>query len=353
MSWSMADPWWPQGRIERYRISILNQQEALIQTQLDGVSSGVIEWGVDNDIRAAGNLDLTLTDSNKSIDWAKVRMRIEYILKWDGVDKVYPLGVYIPSAPKSDVSPTDETLDLEFYDKTIILKQDKLANTKAFAKGSYITNALKWVFDSIGDDKYVIDASTKKFSKNRVYKAGTSKLEIVQALLKDLDYFAIWCDGDGYFRCHAYKLPKDRPVVYEFLEGDKSIHSARWQLDQDGFEVPNRVITIPRTGSKSGLAEDLTSRWGYAARGRWITAVESDVDETTTAKLNAKAKTLLAAKQDVHDKVTISHAFLPVNMNELVRFKSQGHAGTFAFRQMSISLTPTALVQSTLEGVTV
>lgn len=352
--WQAAEPWWPQGRDERYRVALLTQQEATIQSELDGVSGGVIDWNVDNEIRAAGNLDLKVVKSNKDIDWAKVRLRIDYILKWQGVEKVYPLGVYLPSADKAPRTATGGLLDIEFYDKTIILKQDKLAKSKSFAKNSKITDGVQWIFTSIGETKYAIDPSTKKLTKNLFFAAGTSKLEIMQKLLDALGYFAIFVDGEGVYQCRTYRLPPQRPVVYEFKEGDRSIHSAEWDLDRDGFEVPNRVVTRPlsTTSKRSGLAEDKTSRWGFNARGRWITLLEENVDETTQAKLDAKAKSLLAANQDVHDKVTLKHAFLPVSMNDVVKFNSQGYSGNFAFRSQTVTLQSEVLVESILEGVT-
>ena len=352
MSWS-SDPWWARARDERYRIVLLNQQEATIKPELDGVSGGVIDIGVGNDIRAAGNLDLTLKKLDPALDWATVRIRPEYVVKWQGVERAYPLGVYIPSAPKIGWGGTSKTVDLEFYDKTIILKQDALGTSKSFRKNSKMNDALKWVSDSIGEKRYIIDPSTKKFSKNQVFTVGTTKLDIVRKVLEMLDYFAIWCDGNGYYRCHAYKLPSQRPILYRFEAGDKSIHRADWELDQDGYEVPNRVVCIPSTGSKRGVAEDKTSRWGYESRGkRWITRVEEGVEEKTTAALNKKAKELLASSQDVHDKVTLDHAYLPLEMNDLVTFASQGYGGRFALRKTSINLSATVLVQSELEGVT-
>ena len=99
------------------------------------------------------------------------------------------------------------------------------------------------------------------------------------------------------------------------------------------------------------VIEDQNSRWGFKARGRWITRVEQDLDEKTQAKLNSRVAIILREAQGVHDKITIKHGFLPVAMNEIATFKSQGYSGTFAWRSMRANLTPTALAESVLEGV--
>lgn len=348
-------PHWNDSRTARWRIRLLTQKEATVKSDLDGVSGGVIDWGVNEEIRSAGNLDLKLTSYTQSIDWAKYRIGIDYILTHNGKQIVTPCGIYIPSAPKRDMSSAGSNIDLEFFDKTIILRQDALRSTKSFAKNSLITDAVRWCISSTGEANIAITPSTKKFSSNRVYPAGTTKLEILRKLLEDLNYFAIWCDGNGQYQCHPYSEPEKRGITYTFGEGATSIHSATWELDQDGFEIPNRVVGVGRQPGKGkakvAVAEDLTSRWGFNARGRWITRVEKDLEEKTQAKLQAKVNLLLRESQDIHDKITIRHGFLPVQMNDIARFASQGYSGTFAWRAMRANLTPTALAESTLEGV--
>ena len=349
-------PHWNDNRIARWRVRLLSQEEATVKSDLDGVSGGVIDWSVHDEIRSAGNLDLKLTPYTKSIDWAKHRIGIDYILTYREKEIVTPVGIYVPSAPKRDMSSAGSSIDLEFFDKTIILRQDALRSTKSFAKNSLITDAVRWIISSTGETNFAITPSTKKFSSNRVYPAGTTKLEILRKLLEDLNYFAVWCDGKGQFQCHPYKEPLLRGVTYTFDDGATSIHSASWELDQDGFEVPNCIVAIGRQPGKGkakvAIAEDVTSRWGYEARGRrWITRVERDLEEKTQAKLQAKANSLLKESQDIHDKITIRHGFLPVQMNDIAKFASQEYAGTFAWRSMRANLTPTALAESTLEGV--
>lgn len=348
-------PHWNDSRVARWRIRLLTQKEATVRGDLDGVSGGVIDWSVHDEIRSAGNLDLILNATTKSIDWAKHRIGIDYILTYQGKQIITPVGIYIPSAPKRDMASAGSQIDLEFFDKTIILRQDALRSTKGFPKNSRITDAVRWCISSTGETNIAITPSTKKFTSNRVYPAGTTKLEILRKLLEDLNYFAVWCDGKGQFQCHPYVEPKKRPVAYTFRDDATSIHSASWVLDQDGFEVPNRVVGIGRQPSKGkakvAVAEDLTSRWGFNARGRWITRVEKDLEEKTQAKLNARVKSLLGESQDIHDKITIKHGFLPVQMNEIAKFASQGYSGSFAWRSMRANLTPTALAESTLEGV--
>lgn len=348
-------PHWNDSRKARWRVRLLTQKEATVRSDLDGVAGGVIDWGVDEEIRSAGNLDLLITSYTKSIDWAKHRIGIDYILSYKGVEITTPCGIYIPSAPKRDMSATGAAIDLEFYDKMIILRQDALRSTKSFAKNSLITDAVRWLLTSTGETNVAITPSTKKFTSNRVYPAGTAKLEIVQKLLEDLGYFSLWCDGRGQYQCHPYKTPKERGVTYTFSDGGTSIHSAEWELDQDGFDVPNRVVGIGRQPGKGkakvAVVEDMDSRWGFNARGRWITRVEKDLEENTQAKLNTKVNLLLRESQDVHDKITIQHGFLPVDMNDIARFASQGYAGLFAWRTMRANLTSTTLAESTLEGV--
>ena len=350
-------PEWGDSRVARWRVQLLTQREATINSDLEGVSGGMIDWDIRGELRAGGNLDLKITTYTQSIDWARCRIRIEYVLTYQGRTIVTPCGIYIPSAPKRDMSSAGSSIDLEFFDKSIILKQDCLRSTKSFAKGSKITDALRWVITSTGETNVAITRSSMKFKRNRSYPAGTSKLEIVKKLLKDLNYFPLYNDNRGQFRCHPYVTPSRRGVAYQFRAGAASIHSAAWALDQDGFDVPNRVVCIGRKPTKgkpiTSVAEDTTSRWGKNARGRWITKVVKDREESSQKKMDATAKLLLRKAQAIHDRITIKHGFLPVLMNDIAEFSSQGYSGAFAWRTMRANLTPTGLAESTLEGVAI
>ena len=352
---AVTGAWWNAERTARWRVQLLSQAQTTVISDIDGVTGGVIDWNIADQIRSAGNLDLAITSVTKGIDWAKHRIKIEYLLTYQGRQIVTPVGVFIPSAPKRNMAATGSFIDLEFFDKTIILKQDALTKSKSFAAGSRMTDAMRWIITSTGERSIALTASTKKFAKNLTFTAGTTKLEMLEKVIKMANYFAIWTDGNGVFQCHPYVEPRRRPKVWAFQEGSASLHSAAWDLDQDGFEVPNRVVGIQRQPAKGkplvAVIEDQNSRWGFKARGRWITRVEQDLDEKTQAKLNSRVAIILREAQGVHDKITIKHGFLPVAMNEIATFKSQGYSGTFAWRSMRANLTPTALAESVLEGV--
>lgn len=349
--------WWTEDREgEQYRFTLLTQSEATIRA-LDGVKTGSIEWNVDAEIRSSGNLTVANQKRIASTDWHSYRIRVEYGFIVDGEEHWYPLGIYLPSAPVTSVEETGTTQDLEIYDKLLVLRQDCLDKTWTFKKGTKMTAALANIISSTGETNFSITDSPKVFSSNRVYPAGTPKLTMVNKILSDLGYFSAWCDGNGQYRCHPYVLPKDRPPVYAFTEGEASIHEGEWELDQDGFEVPNKVVAISRANGKAkakvavAIDEATSTLWSHQARGRWIVRVEQDLDIKTQTELQKKANELLASSQDIHDVIQIKHAWLPVSMNEVVSFNSQGYAGHFAFRKSTITLTPGVLVSSYLEGV--
>lgn len=351
----ITEPWWIEDRAgERWRATLLTHKEATKSNgELKTALGGNLEWNVANEIRFGGSMTVA---PESPVDWHSCRVRIDYIVKWGGVERVQQVGILIPVAPKSSYGTGGEgVIDLELYDKTLILIQDTVTKTTTFKSGRLMTDAIEEILKSVGE-RYAITHSSKKFAKNRVYPAGTTKMKIVQEIVKDLDYFGIYADPYGVFQVHPYVEPDKRQAVYVFREGATAIHSPDWSVDHDGFEVPNRVVCISqsygKTKAKVSIVEDLTStKWGYNARGRWVTRVETGLDIKKQSDLDAKARLLLKTGQAIHDVVTFRHLFLPLLPNDRVRFDSQGYAGDFSVQSMRIDFATGALADTTLEGI--
>ena len=165
-------------------------------------------------------------------------------------------------------------------------------------------------------------------------------------------------------RAEKYRPPAQRGLAWEFASGEASIHSPSFTLDDDYFSVPNRWTLVSRTdGDTPALtstrtldALQPTSRFTQANRGRWISRVDIDVEAASQAVLDAMCERRLLDAAAVTRSVTISHAMLPLQLNQRVTFVDGStelvDLGSATITQATIPLTPGNLMRTTLRGVT-
>ena len=357
-------------RDTRFRFDLLSSDET-IKTELVGVTGGNLAWSANASIKGSGTIDMV--DIGSVIDWMSSRIKVTMIID-DGrgipaLPREVPLGVFIPAAPTSSWDTGVKTYSVELLDKLCLLDQDVEtglsgnAVTWTIRKNVNIFNVIMPLIRDMGEsvDAIQFDADAV-LQSDMVFPAGTTKLKIVNELLAAANYFSLWCDGNGLYRCTKYKRPADRDVVYElqapFVEGDTSFMGTSWSHDHDLYAVPNRYVAIQTgDGEEEGMVAtatntDWNSPFSYGRRGRWITETEDGVEATSQAALKAYAERKLEERQNVSEKVEVSHVFLPdVLINAVVQFKAGDVNMRASVQNTEVPLDPLELCKSTLKGV--
>lgn len=343
-------------RDEAWQWDVLTLAEAPAGT-LDGVEAGTLEFNVNSTIRGGGSLTWSGTDEP---DWSKILLQPWYVLRTADMEIRWPRGVFIPAAPVDQHTDTGKTVEVELYDKLLILDQDKVEQTYTVAKGANVVSAIRAVISSAGQSRHSIEDNTQTLRSAMVWEAGTSKLRIVNDLLASINYFSLWCDGYGVYQGNPYKAPAARPVVRTFVDDQDSIYSPDFTHDRDMFDIPNKVIQVGRgDGDTPGLVATATNTdpgnpYSQPSRGRWIVHVDTDVEAATQAVLNGIAARRLGELSQVASAVDFQHAHVPLELNDVVVFERGDRELelTATVQTMSISTTPGDLMQTKIREVT-
>lgn len=312
---------------ESWRVDLLTLDDAPIGP-LEGVEGGRLEYSVHDTIRSGGSLRI---EGAAGLDWNSVRVQPWYTLTdaATGAEHSWPLGVFLPATPKAQHTDTGTTVEVELYDKLLVLDQDKVTGTYTVDKGAVVTTAVRSLILSAGEEKIALTASAERLSVPMVWEAGTPKLRIVNDLLDAINYFALWVDGWGVFRADPYLAPRSRAVRWEHIDNDESIYDPSFTHEADGFNVPNMVVAVASTnGDDEALVatarnEDPTSPWSYPARGRWIVHHEDNVDATSAAVLGQIAARRLVELSQVTSSFQISHYWVPQDLNDAVMLRNE------------------------------
>lgn len=323
------------------------------------VGSGTIDYSIYDTIRSGGKVSAVVNPTDN--DWLSARIKVWYDVVGVGS---WPLGVFLPGMSDNAYGPVDVSLDVELYDKLLILTQDAYEETFTASKNAVVTDVVRAVIESTGETAVAITESDETLSSPLVFEAGENKLRIVNDLLDAAGYFSLWCDGDGVYRAEPYVKPEYRPLKFTFIDGQNCIYLPNFTKTVNTFDIPNKMICISSTdGEVEALTSVSTNQADYLIRGRWVTQVVKDVEATSQAVLDAITDRKLA---DAAQKLTtyeITHAWLPLNLNDIVRLVRTEQRDNFGnvtvpavdarctITKMEVKMSTGGLVRTTLREV--
>lgn len=343
-------------RKESWRWAVMSNTESPMG-DLDGAGAASLEFNVNSTIRSGGNLDWS--GRGTMPEWLKIRLQPWYTLRTTTGDISWPLGVFIPAAPKVNYTSGGYTIGLELYDKLLILEQDTAENTFTVPAGANVTDTIRGIIAAAGETLLTIEDSDQTLSSPMVWEIGTTRLKIVNELLEAINYFSLWCDFWGAYHAAPYKSPQTRPVVRTFTDDAASIYAPDFTHDLDTFNVPNRVTLVARSDgdvpalTATAADTDPNSPFSHPSRGRWLSQSFTDVEATSQAVLDSIAARRLRELQQVSSTFDFSHAMVPLNLNDIVRFQQSPNSIDVraVVQTMSISTAVGELVKTSLRQV--
>lgn len=137
-----------------------------------------------------------------------------------------------------------KTRTLTCYDRCMMLKQDKL--TDSVIMPAY-TSIVKYIDDMLSG----YDNAFKLIDENAANKAdiyfqiGTPKIEVINYLLKMINYSSLLTNEYGVFYAQKYVLPSERQTQITYTDDkDSSIIYRDVKQELDLFNVPNVFVRV-------------------------------------------------------------------------------------------------------------
>lgn len=292
-----------------FRYELLNKNDKPIGKV---TASGYIDFNSAADIKRVASLQIK---EAKDIDFLTDRIK-PYMLIYTKKGTVeYPLGVFMMDSPNRLSEGTGITRSVECYDKTIILRDDKLTARTLFAKGTLYTAAIDTMIASAGITYYRVEPSEKQLRQDLEFEPGTSKLQVINTLAAAINYNDVYVDSSGCVIVKAYTNPEARTVEFVYATDKNSVVLPRAEETQDLFNIPNKIVRwleTPELECIVAMAEntDPTNKLSIVNRGRTIVDAESVSDIADRATLEAYVARL-AAEAKIYQTVTISTALMP------------------------------------------
>lgn len=289
-------------------------------------------------------------------------VRIYMTAEWmDGHTEDVCLGTFLPVAPTRSVKPGYSTSTVKMYGRLQELADDGFAYPVSIEPGTNAVAAAKGVIEGNGltvyaDDSDFVTTEARSYGigvvSNAEDNSDTSKMGMINSLLDLANFRAAKTNVYGNVILEKYVSLENQGITWEFREGASAKFEGELSEERDTTSTANHVVVRYGTTEESITGEawdtDPASEFSTVSRERTITKAyeynelpSGKTTEEKTAYANKRAATLLKTAQAVIHRVTITHAYAPININEAVTFDypSGDISGKFEVRTMTLSLT--------------
>lgn len=250
--------------------------------------------------------------------YSDMRIRPNFRVMVEGKWLSYPLGIFIMTSPKRSSRENVVSWDVDCYDKSIILKEDKLTDRYYIPAGTKYISAIKSVLLAAGIDKYIIESSNLVVGVDLEFEVGTSRLDVVNDLLYAINFNPLHFDCKGFAVSERYIEPMEREAEFDYMTDDKSLVLPNASQLTDFYNVPNVVVRYldnPDTLALRSIYVNSNpdSLVSTVRRGRKIVDVESVDDIADQDTLDAYTKRVAIEKSQAYDSVRVDTALMPMH----------------------------------------
>lgn len=329
------------SRLVKFRYDLLDKNE-IFKQKLYTVESGEVEMSSLSQIKRTGKF--TIKDDG-IINWLTDRIQPYFMLRMpDGGFAQWSLGIFLMSTPKKKDIHNVIYRDVEAYDAIQILLADKFDYRITFAAGYNYITAVKDVLVSAGITKMNLVPTTSTLSVARDWEPGTTKYQVIDDLLKDINYNKLWVDEYGYFTAQPYLTPAQRAADYIYINDSKSIIAPGLEDSQDLFNVPNKWTVVASNPEGTPLSSTYTnsnpsSSTSTVTRGFTtldFSKINYIANQTT---LDAYVARLAFERSQVYNDVEFQTALMPQHsFNDVIQLNYSVHNINDKFQEIGWTL---------------
>lgn len=352
--------WYRRMSFTRYRFVRVSRATGDEVGEIPALSGGTITRN--DDTRIKEGAEASLVDD---CDFGPDLVRVYLMGEWaDGTTADVVLGTFVPVVPSRSITAGHSTYSLKMYGRLQELLDDKFAAPVMVEPGSNAVAVARAVCEAQGLT-VVVDPSDYVTTNARSYgvgarqnnsEVGDTKLDMVNDLLSLAGFRAATTDEMGRVLMRRYADPSSMAESWRFSEGPTAKFESDMTEERDYTTAANHVVVRYGTFGDDGTGSvvvgeaydtDPGSDLSTVSRGRVITSSYeydelppgSDAGEMQ-AYADRRAETLLATAQSIVRRVTLTHAYAPVAVNDVVAidYPSGGVSGRFQVRTQTMRL---------------
>lgn len=200
----------------------------------------------------------------------------------NGKEAKWALGKFI-IYPSAESNNDINMIDISGYDLGKVALDDKSVSRVFVDSSDLYTTAISSILANIYVRTDVIESEdTKSFPQE--WEIGTSKLEVINNLLKGINYDPLYFDEYGVAICHPHIDVVDREIDFQYFADEQSIILDGVTYTSDKFDIPNKWVRYTENPEAPYLISTFVndspdSPFSTVNRGRTIvdTAIVDDI----------------------------------------------------------------------------
>lgn len=249
---------------------------------------------------------------------------------------IFSLGKYIITDAVEHNNLDIQSVDINAYDLTYLVKRSKIEGRLHLAKGSNYITAIRAQLVECGiSDMLLTDTAAVLAEDREDWEPGTDRLTIINELLSEINYRSLYADLNGNICAVPVSTVSAEHITKQYRSGQYSVIYPEQQTQIDYFDKPNVFIRIVDNADKSSpmtaIAEnnDPQSPFSIGAVGQRIADVQkvnniASQSELQTLVNNLKADSLLASNITTFSTLAAPHSvYEVVALDKAIYFETE------------------------------
>lgn len=295
---------------------------------------------------------------NEKVDYINDELRP--VMLADGTE--YPLGVY-RIVTKSETHTEAGTVydGIEAYDRAVLLTWAKLEKRDYWPAGTSYDTVISHYLSLAGVRHVALVASSHVLQNDREDRdIGTDYLTIVNTLLDEINYDALWFDSSGVAQVKPYAAPSAGRIQHTYGGSGLKALRPEYTSETDLYEKPNVFIAIldnPEydTPAVATAENDTPASWlSTVSRGIRIPEVHRVNNIASADELQAYVNKLRDESMQTSEYVTIETALEPTHsVGDVVAIVHTDMQGIFREMEWTLPMDAGQYMTHKLERVVV
>ena len=325
--------------------------------ELRAVDRGSVQLRMNSEDSIKTGLSGSFLDPGSDYNMLTDQIRPEMII--DGV--IHHLGVFLPASVRPIKDTTGSHIQIEAYDRGWIVRDSRLENLLHLDAGTSYHQAIEARLAESGIALVSAVESVATLPEDREWNVGTSRLDIVNELLAEINYNPLWFDQEGMAILEPVSVPVAANIEHTLDSDDvKSLLVPTMQREVDIYNAPNVFIAVCSNPDKTGVIRAVSvntnpqSPLSIGRRGRRICQVITvdniaDQDELQALADRARNDSMITGEQ-----ISLTTGLLPgYGVDDVVGIHYDDLFSIAIDRAWTMDLRPGGLMQHTLEKVVV
>lgn len=250
----------------------------------------------------------------KEVDFLTDRIRA--VLHINGMD--YNKGVFIATTMDTIGGIAGEKLDIEAYSPLYLAQRSKLEGVYTIPAGTNYITAIQTLLVESGITEYEAEETALVMATERQdWEEGTSRLDVINELLAEINYNSAWPDLEGKIHLTKYTPPNNGNIKHTYRQGEYSVLTPEYKASTDLFGKPNVFKCIcdnPELAAPlvaTAVNDDPNSKFSTVSLGARVLFLERVDNVPDLETLQERADNLRIKSLQTTQEVEFTTALMP------------------------------------------